>query len=99
MTRVSVGGVIVTYGRSSGTPGSVPPDWFFRNAVLRGLSVPHDLAADDGQPTALETLGAEVAAGRLDPGVSLELDWTDLADAIASLMDRKVAGKAVLRVS
>jgi NADPH:quinone reductase-like Zn-dependent oxidoreductase len=98
LARVTVGGVVVTYGRSSAQPGSVAPDWFFRNATLRGLSVPHDLAAEDSQPTALEILGAEVAAGRLDPGISLERDWTELAEAIEALMGRRVAGKAVLRI-
>jgi NADPH:quinone reductase-like Zn-dependent oxidoreductase len=98
MTRVAPGGVIVTYGRSAGTPGSVPPDWFFRNATLTGLSVAHDLAADEHDPKALEILGALVADGRLDPGISLELGWDHLDQAIGDLTGRRVAGKAVLRV-
>jgi NADPH2:quinone reductase len=99
MTRVSPGGVIITYGRSQGTPGSVPADWFFKNATLTGLSVAHDLALDHRRPSALQILGDLVADGRLHPGVSLELGWNALGDAVAALMDRRVAGKAVLVVA
>ncbi len=39
-----------------------------------------------------------VAAGRLDPAVSLTLPWTRLCDALAALAERRISGKAVLTV-
>jgi NADPH:quinone reductase len=40
-----------------------------------------------------------VAAGKLDPQIDLSAPWTEAAEAITSLLDRRVAGKAVLTVS
>ena len=37
-----------------------------------------------------------VADGELDPQIGLRTSWVDVADAAAALLDRKVAGKAVL---
>jgi NADPH:quinone reductase len=46
----------------------------------------------------LATLAGLAAAGRLDPGVSLTLPWTQLPDALAALAERRISGKAVLTV-
>ena len=49
-------------------------------------------------PASLAMMGGLVARGLLDPGVSMETGWKDLAAAADALIDRKVAGKAVLLV-
>lgn len=46
----------------------------------------------------LATLARLVAAGRLDPAVSLTLPWTRLRDALTALAERRISGKAVLTV-
>jgi NADPH:quinone reductase len=46
----------------------------------------------------LATLARLVAAGRLDPTVSLTLPWTRLRDALTALAERRISGKAVLTV-
>lgn len=46
----------------------------------------------------LATLARLVAAGRLDPGVSLTLPWIRLRDALTALAERRISGKAVLTV-
>jgi NADPH:quinone reductase-like Zn-dependent oxidoreductase len=96
--RVGHGGVIVTYGRSSQQPGSVPPEWFYRDARIVGLQFSREAARDDRTPSALETLGALAAQGRLDTGASLVDDWCNLPAAAQRVLDREVAGRAVLRV-
>ena len=96
--RVAHGGAIVTYGRSSGEPGAVPPDWFFANATLHGLSFSRHHGGDATSPTGLETLGRLVAEGRLDTGIGLEGSWDEVDVAIDALRERQVQGKAVLRI-
>ena len=46
----------------------------------------------------LATLAGLVAAGRLDPAVSLTLPWTHLRDVLTALAERRISGKAVLTV-
>jgi NADPH:quinone reductase len=46
----------------------------------------------------LAILVSLVAAGRLDPAVSLTLPWTRLRDALTALVERRISGKAVLTV-
>ncbi|HLY82828.1 MAG TPA: zinc-binding dehydrogenase [Acidimicrobiales bacterium] len=96
--RIGPGGTIVLYGRSSEQPGRVPPDWFFRNAQLHGLSFARDMDVDGSGPATLAILGDLVASGRLDPGVGWESSWQDLPAAMAALLGRHVGGKAVLHV-
>lgn len=96
--RVAHGGAIVTYGRSSGQPGAVPPDWFFANATLHGLSFSHHHGGDATTPSGLETLGRLVTEGRLDTGISFERSWDEVDTAIDALRERRVQGKAVLRI-
>jgi NADPH:quinone reductase len=95
--KVAQGGTIVTFGNSSREPSQVSfPDFAGREAQLRSyFSFLH--AGEAG--TRLEALVGLVAEGRLDPGVGLEADWTDLNDALQALTDRAVAGKVVLRRS
>jgi NADPH:quinone reductase len=95
--KVAQGGTIVTFGNSSREPSQVSfPDFAGREAQLRSyFSFLH--AGDAGKR--LEALVALVAEGRLDPGVGLEADWTELDDALQALTDRAVAGKVVLRRS
>ena len=49
-------------------------------------------------PRDLRLLADEVAAGRLDTGISLTASWRDADGAIEALIDRRVNGKAVLLV-
>jgi NADPH2:quinone reductase len=40
-----------------------------------------------------------VAAGRLDPQIDLVAPWDEAGTAIDALLDRRVAGKAVLTLA
>ena len=47
----------------------------------------------------LEYLVELLAAGEIDPQIGLRTSWADVSDAAEALLDRRVAGKAVLDVS
>jgi NADPH:quinone reductase-like Zn-dependent oxidoreductase len=95
--KVAQGGTIVVYGNSSREPSQIGfMDFAGREASIRSyFSFLH--AQDAGRH--LDMLVALVADGRLDPGVGLEEDWTELNAALQALSDRAVAGKVVLRRS
>ena len=46
----------------------------------------------------LRLLADEIAAGRLDPGVSMVVSWREADSAIEALLERRVSGKAVLTI-
>jgi NADPH:quinone reductase len=67
-------------------------------ARLYGLYIFTELEHTRTGSTDLRRLADLVAAGKLDPQIDLTLPWTDAARAIEALLDRRVNGKAVLRV-
>lgn len=99
---LQAGGVLVSVGRSAEADAVFPP------AALLATEGRHDrsirtffLLAD---PTAdfsgdLTWLAAEVAAGRLDPGISWRGPWTRYDEAARALLDRRLHGKAVLDIA
>ena len=100
LTRVAPAGTVVAFGASSPEPTSFEVSKFYNRGAPRlyGLRVFDELARTGSGVRDLELLLAELAAGRLDPQIDLTTSWDDADTAIAALMDRKVAGKAVLTV-
>jgi NADPH:quinone reductase len=101
LQRVAPDGTVASFASSDPDPVSFPARSLFARgsgAVLYGLFVFHELSRRGGAAPLLGRLGALVQAGRLDPQIDLELGWRDAAQAIAALLDRRVAGKAVLLV-
>jgi NADPH:quinone reductase-like Zn-dependent oxidoreductase len=97
LAKVAQRGTIVTFGNSSREPSQVSfPDFAGREAQLRAY---FSFLHADQAGERLGMLVDHVAAGRLDAGVGLEADWTELNDALQALADRAVAGKVVLRRS
>ncbi len=71
--------------------------WYSRSPgariyTLNNFDEPGSVAVD------LTRLGRLVAAGRLDGQVELEASWRETPSAIEALLDRRITGKAVLRV-
>ncbi|MEU8734192.1 zinc-binding dehydrogenase [Streptomyces tendae] len=96
---LSAGGVLYSVGRSSGADVVLSPE------ALLGDGGRHDRSIRTffllGDPTAdfsgdLTWLAGEVAAGRLDPGISWRGPWTRHSEAVQALLDRRLHGKAVL---
>ncbi|MFJ9078282.1 zinc-binding dehydrogenase [Streptomyces sp. NPDC102278] len=96
---VSAGGVLFSVGRSSEADVVLSPD------ALTGTEGRHDRSIRTfflfGDPAAdfsadLSWLAAEIAASRLDPGISWRGPWTRHDEAVEALLDRRLHGKAVL---
>jgi NADPH:quinone reductase-like Zn-dependent oxidoreductase len=99
LQRVAPRGIVVSFAATVPEPVSYPTRELFSRApgaVLHGLYIFDELDHTRSASRDLRRLADLVAAGRLDPQVGLTLPWTEAADAIRALLDRKVAGKAVL---
>jgi NADPH2:quinone reductase len=100
--RVAAEGTIVSFANSDpSAPTQFPTRSLFGRAPgarLYGLLVFPELAKRHGATGMLDRLLALVAAGRLDPHIDLETSWRQAGDAIQALLDRRIAGKAVLLV-
>jgi NADPH2:quinone reductase len=99
--RVAAAGTIVSFASSDQAPVEFPTREFFGRAPgarLYGLFLFAELHRARSGTRDLGRLAALVADGRLECSVDLEGSWRDAAEAIASLMERRIAGKAVLRV-
>jgi NADPH2:quinone reductase len=98
LALVGRGGTVVSLGHSSREPTTFDVGEFFRtwHASLRAFMLfapERESYADD-----LGHLSALVARGELHPQVGLEARWEAAVEAIRTLLDRRVGGKAVLRV-
>ena len=100
LARVAPSGTVVTFGASSLEPTTFDVSSFYTRggARLRGLSVFDELRRHGFGVRGLSLLVAELAAGRLDPQIDLTTSWRDADTALSALMERRVAGKAVLTI-
>ena len=67
-------------------------------ARVYGLYIFAELQHTQTGSSDLRRLADLIAAGKLDPQIDLTLSWSDAGRAIEALLDRRVNGKAVLRV-
>ena len=76
--RVAPGGVVVSFGDSSGEQVSFGARDFYRNtgATLYAFLIFSELDRRGTGSADLERLARLIAAGELDPGVSVEASWT-----------------------
>ncbi|MEY2516872.1 MAG: NADPH:quinone reductase [bacterium] len=91
-------GTVVSFA-SSETETTFPTRALFGRApgaVVRGLYVFDELQHTQSTAADLTRLAALVAAGELDTQIDLELPWQQAGAAIEALIERRVAGKAVL---
>jgi NADPH:quinone reductase len=99
--RVAPRGTIVSFASTIPEPVSYPARELFARAPgarLYGFYVFAELEHTRSGSTDLRRLADLVADNRLDPQIDLTLSWNDAAEAIDALLDRRVNGKAVLRV-
>jgi NADPH2:quinone reductase len=101
MQRVAAGGTIVSFASSDLAPVQFPARAFFGRAPrarLQGLFLFDELAQMNTGTRDLARLAVLVADGRLQCSIDREGSWRAAAEAITALMERRIAGKAVLHV-
>ena len=101
LQRVSPGGTVVSFASSDPAPVSFGSRSFFARAPgarLYGLFLFDQLARERSAAVDLSRLAELVASGRLDCSICHESSWRQAPEAIAALMERRLAGKAVLHV-
>jgi len=99
--RVAPGGTVVSFASTVTDPVSYPARELFARAPrakLYGLYIFAELQHTQTGSSDLKRLADLIAAGKLDPQIDLTLSWGDAGQAIEALLDRRVNGKAVLRV-
>jgi NADPH:quinone reductase-like Zn-dependent oxidoreductase len=96
LTRVAPEGTVVAFGASSPEPTTFDVSRFYGSggSKLYGLRVFDEVAKHRSGVRDLELL----LAARLDPQIDLVAGWEDYETAMTALMERRVAGKAVLTV-
>ena len=101
LQRVAAGGRIVSFASSDAEPVQFPARAFFGRAPaarLQGLYLFDELAHRRTGARDLSRLAALVADGRLRCSIDHEGSWRAAAEAVAALLERRIAGKAVLHV-
>jgi NADPH2:quinone reductase len=101
LQRVAPGGTVVSFASTLTEPVTYPTRQLFSRAPgarLYGLYIFAELQHTRSGSADLRRLADLVASGRLDPQIDVTESWEHTADAIQALLDRRVAGKAVLTV-
>jgi NADPH2:quinone reductase len=102
LQRVAPGGTVVSFASTLTDPVSYPTRELFSRAPgarLYGLYIFAELAHTRSASADLRRLADLIAAGRLDPQIDITASWDGAHEAIDALLDRRVAGKAVLTVA
>jgi hypothetical protein len=91
---------VIAFGQSSQEPTTFDVSSFYAKSGARmyALRIFDELDRHQSGPTDLRFLADEVVAGRLDPGVSVVESWRDAGALATALTERRVEGKAVLRI-
>ena len=99
--RVAALGTVVSFARSDEADVTFPTSALFRDAPgasVHGLYVFPELGRRNGGGADLARLARLVADRELDTQIHREGSWREAPAAIRALLDRRIAGKAVLHV-
>lgn len=100
IARLVPEGLVVSFGNSSNETTHFDPRVLYRNGAPRihGYFVTWELLQGRIGAKELSYLASLAASGELESSVDLRASWRDAASAIDALLDRRVAGKAVLTI-
>ncbi|MEA2383932.1 MAG: NADPH:quinone reductase [Solirubrobacteraceae bacterium] len=99
--RVAPLGTVVSFARSDEQDVTFATSALFRDAPgasVHGLYVFPELRRRGGGAEDLARLVTLVADGDLYPQIDIEASWREPREAIEALLDRRIAGKAVLHI-
>lgn len=101
MELIDEGGKIVSIGTSGGNQVTFNADRFYSIGMvtLYGLILFDELKTVEAASFGLKRLAGLIADGKLSPRISVEADWTEVANIARQLMDRSYPGKAVLHLA
>ncbi|MEU3688465.1 zinc-binding dehydrogenase [Streptomyces narbonensis] len=94
LSRVRPGGTLVWFGQASRTP--VTLDFFQLLGGPERVTIQHFHYAGAPYAADLAALVGLVERGRLHPEIGRIADWTETADTLVDLRERRIRGKAVL---
>jgi NADPH:quinone reductase len=101
LQRVAARGKVISFGATVTEPVSYPTRELFARAPgaeLHGFYIFDELQHTRSAAPDLRRLADLVADGRLDCQIDLTISWTEAAAAVQALLERRVAGKAVLTI-
>ncbi|GGV84008.1 oxidoreductase [Streptomyces massasporeus] len=94
LSKARPGGLVVWFGQASRTPATL--DFFELLAGPERVTLQHFHYAGAPYGPDLRTLVRLVERERLHPEIGRIADWTDTADTLVDLRERRIRGKAVL---
>lgn len=94
------GGLCINFGTSGADDVTFDARQYYLKggATLYGFNIFYELAHKD-VPGDLGRLARMIADGRLQARIDVEAPWTQIGKVAQQLLDRRIAGKAVLHVS
>lgn len=100
IARLAPAGVAISIGNSSGETTSFDPRVLYRKGSPRieGYFITWELLHGRIGSKELSYLASLAASGALESRIDLQVGWRDAASAVDALLDRRVAGKAVLTI-
>lgn len=99
LSLLEKGGVCVSFGTSAGREVTFDASRFYATgrATLYGFILFHELGLEPASK-GLGRLAGLMADGRLRANITLEESWDKIGEVARDLFDRKIPGKAVLRI-
>jgi NADPH2:quinone reductase len=99
ISRVRADGTVVIFGVSSAEPMPFSFSEFAPGHEFARIQTFMSYAPGPGFDRDLTTLARLVADGRLHAHIGRETDWTEATALVADMRERRLAGKAVMRIA
>ncbi|HLK58558.1 MAG TPA: zinc-binding dehydrogenase [Chthonomonadaceae bacterium] len=101
LAMLEEGGKVVSLGTSAGSQVTFDASHFYGTGMvsLYGMMLFDELRTVESATHGLARLANLIAQGKLNPRISVEADWTQVANVAQQLMDRRYPGKAVLQIT
>ena len=93
-------GTCVVFGVSESSTATIESREFFATGGTRlyGLTLFHELMSVERASIGLRLLAELIAAGKLQPQIAVETQWSEIGTVAQRLIDRDFTGKAVLHI-